>query len=227
MAWGPTPSAPGTLVTADNAAVTPGAPASIPAGSILFAFGAHRQRSTVTWADSLSWQQLLNARGMCLFAKVAVGSDTMTQLTPSGGSAGNRCGAGGFYVEGGNTTLASLLHASADQTNASADATNETPALTISINDTLVLYMGVYANNLMESAQPNSSTKILEINNGTNGGITAIVSYEIQTTAANISASAFNYIGSAALHASAVVALTVANNIIIPKVMYTKLMEGY
>lgn len=217
MAWG-TPSAAGTIVTADNAAVTPGAPASIPAGSILFAFGAHRQRSTVTWTDSLGWQEIIDARGMCLFAKVAAGGDTMTQLTPSGGSAGNRCGAAGFYITGGNTTLASLLHAGADQTNASADATCETPALTISVNDTIVIYGGIYANNLTESTQPNSATKLLEINNGTSGGITAILSYQIQTTAANISASAFNYIGSAANHASFVVSLTAAGNVIIPKV---------
>jgi hypothetical protein len=77
----------GTAAHASNASVAPGVPASIAAGDVLLMLAAIRNSGAGAPATPAGWSKLVDAGNMCLFGKIAGGSESSPTVTFTGGVA--------------------------------------------------------------------------------------------------------------------------------------------
>lgn len=215
VAWGAwsTPGTPTAWVSTQNAAVTPTSPSCSAGSHILVVFASRSQ--SATWTATGSFTEIADAQGIALYAKVAVGSDTMPTGTPTGAGATDPAMSTAFCASGGETTLGSLLAYSGNQTNGTADATVDTPAVTATAAGALKLWIGVHRDNNFDVATsfPTGSTAFSsngEYPIATWADATAIMAYAVDSGTNNISASNFTLQVAGAASQSLVVGLAAA-----------------
>lgn len=215
LAWGAwsTPGTPTAWTSTQNSAVTPTSPSCSVGSHILVVFASRSQ--SATWTATGSFTEIADAQGISLYAKVAVGSDTMPTGTPSGAGATDPAMSTAFCASGGETTLGSLLSYSGNQTNATSDATVDTPAVTATAAGALKLWIGVHRDNSFDVATsfPTGSTAFSsngEYPIATWADATAIIAYAVDSGTNNISASNFTLQVTGAASQSLVVGLAAA-----------------
>lgn len=77
----------GTASQANNTSITPGVPAGVVAGDLLLMLVAIRNSGTGTPNTPSGWTKLVDAGNVCLFGKVAGGSESAPTVTFTGGVA--------------------------------------------------------------------------------------------------------------------------------------------
>lgn len=156
--------------------------------------------TTDTWSTvSSGWEKLTTteSNGFCQFRKRAPNtSESTPTFTRSGSSSAMAAHIAVF--RGLHSTLASLVEdvATAGDGSVSNDIATGSPG-TPTEDACLVLYSGKWHDNIggASFSAPAGSTKLHETQISTGSGLTAVSSYAIQTTAANVSAASFNNSG--------------------------------
>lgn len=177
---------------ANYAAVTPGAPASRASGNTLVLL-SHVRNAVASFTGYGSWALLGShtASQSTVWAHAITddGALSMPTLTPTGGAAGQTCLAVVYNFSGGLADAASLVAHSTTRTNATPDQTVETPALTITTPNTLVLHAFAQgdANTTVSGNAAGFTLATLESSSlGSNSCLG--LCYQIQTTATNLNA---------------------------------------
>lgn len=155
----PTFVAAGTAAHADNASVTPGLPAGLTAGDVLFLVAAIRNTGTGTVNTPSGYSQVASVGGLALLVKEAGASEAAPTVTFSGGAAGATCTAQLAAFRN-----VSLARANANgQNNASAQNIGF-PALTLPNPDAthLVIHVGWKQDDWTSVATLSGSTEIGE-----------------------------------------------------------------
>lgn len=153
-----------------------------------------------TWSTASSgWEKLTTteSNGICKFRKTAVStSEAAPTFTRSGSSSAMIAQISVF--RGLHATLASLVEdvATGGDGTASNDIATASPG-TPTEDACLVMYDGKWHDNIggASFSAPAGSTKLHETQISTGSGLTAVSSYAIQTTAANVGASSFDNSG--------------------------------
>lgn len=197
----------GTTVEADNATVTPDFGSTAQASDIALAFGAIRTGTTGRTLSASGYSTIASYGGsgqqpMYLFGKVAAASEAAPSVVPAGGAAGDVVQAVGILLRGAMTNLASIVHSSATSSNSSSASTPiNTPALTITEDNCLVLVLVTYQLDATSfgAFDPAAGTWEQKVfTSTTTGGNQAIAVYvSEQTTAASLSASTISISGQA------------------------------
>lgn len=183
----------GTATHADNAAVTPGAPAGVVTGNLIVVFAAIRigGGTLATPSGYVRWPVFADDSHMAVFAKVAASNgEAMPSIVPSGGAAGDTVSAqatrwgGTFYdpaatpVRWGNSALA-------------LGADIPYPATRSIYDNSLVLYLGWRSDDWTSVATIAGATEIGEPSTTTGSDQGLVWDYLIQTTPTDIAAGTF------------------------------------
>lgn len=200
----------GTASHANNANVTPGAPASISAGNLLLVFAAIRNSGAGVPDTPAGYTRLpvfpsdANAQ---VFAKIAVGGDTAPTISFTGGVANADTSAQMIRLAGKWHDPANIAVAYGSTLNPSAQDISY-PATRIVTDNCIVLYLGWKQDDWTSVAAIGGATEIGEPSTTTGDDQGIVWDYVIQTTAADIPPGTFTVTGGAsAISRGAVIAL--------------------
>lgn len=201
----------GTKGEADYAAITPGMPASRASGNTLILV-SHIRNSAASFTGYGSWQQLGTVSAsahLWVHAITDDGSMSAPTLTPTGGSSGHTCLAQIHAFSGGLTDVANIIaHGPATQANGNSDTTIETPALTVTFADTLIVLAFAHNDDQTSVDNPTGSNPWVAgtLVNSALGSDSAIgMKYIVQTTAMSIATDTLTVSGAGSAVSSAIV----------------------
>lgn len=184
----------GTATHAVNAAVTPGAPASIAAGDLLVLVAAIRNSGAGVPNTPSGWTRVPmfeTASNVQMFIKVAAGSDTMPSVTFAGGVANadtsaQCCRITGKWHSAANVAARAGI-ASASCLNASAqDIQCPGVSLTNIVDNSIIFYVGWKQDDWTSVATPAGYTEIAEASTTTGDDQAFVWGYKVQATRAFI-----------------------------------------
>lgn len=198
MAWAY--GATGTAATSDDAragsgGITPALPSGVTAGQLLLWAGMRRPATGGGWDAAPAGLSEIGSTAdneLKLWGKIAGSSESaVTFSTPESNVVMMQTA----RFTGAPASIASIVHQIAlGGSGASLVEDIDTPALTITVPETLVIYLGAASwDNWVAGTNPNSSSTIGHTNYaGTYANGWLSWSYAIQTTAANVAASKFD-----------------------------------
>lgn len=185
----------GTAAHANNASVTPGAPASRAAGDLLLMPAAIRTTSGLVTEPS-GYSTLWTSGNVKVFARIATNTAAdLPTVSFTGGAAGDDTSAQIARFTGLFSNVSSLLVNSVSATNGSAQDI-AVPGIKARWDNCLGLYIGWKQDDYTSVTSP--GTEISEASTVTGNDQSFVWSYVIQTTAALINASTFTVTGGAA-----------------------------
>lgn len=184
-----------SAATAGDGGLTVSLPSGVTAGQLLLVAAMRRPDTGQTWASGPSGYTELGSDAqnqLKLWGKIAGSSESNPNIIAT---EGNVAMAQAARFTGAPASIASIVHNLAiggSDYNLVEDI--DTPALTITVPETLVIYLGAASwSNWVAGTNPNSSSTIGHTNyTGTYADGWLAWSYAIQTTAANIAASKFD-----------------------------------
>lgn len=194
----------GSAALANNASVTPGLPAGWASGDLLVMLAGTR---TGTVNTPSGWTSLSASGGMAVLGRIARSADTAPTVTFTGGSANSDTMARIAAFRGTDQNIATVVHASAVQGNASAQNIS-TPALTITADGCAVIRAAYKRDDWTNISTPSGYTMI-------GASATDMVStagddagefwcYKIETTASSLSSGSHTVTGGASATSVAV-----------------------
>lgn len=182
---------------AGGATITPGTPAGVAAGDLLLCFVYARQ---TTSSVSVPGYELLDTTAtsgrLTVYGRIATGGGDIPTITVTQSNAGyvhtQIARFTGSYTTIGTAGADILDQAAAETTGTANDIVTGTQS-TPSVDGCLILYVGAKLNDVgAASALPNGSS-LISNNSDVTSSLTSIWSYTIQTTAASVGASSFDF----------------------------------
>lgn len=194
----------GARAESNYAAITPGMPAARASGNTLVLL-SHIRNSAASFTGYGAWQEIGTVSAsahLWVHAITDDGSMSAPTLTPTGGSSGHTCLAQIFAFGGGLADVSNIIaHGPATSVNSTVDQTVETPALTITIGDTLVLCAFAHNDDNTSVDNPTGTNPWVAaqyVNSALGADSSIGLKYIVQTTATSIGADTFTVSGAAA-----------------------------
>jgi hypothetical protein len=177
--------------------ISPGAPSGLTTGNLILLLVYTRQ--TNTGVTAAGFQQLVSvSTRLRVFARIATGTEDTPVVTVTQSNSGyvhaQYARFSGSYPSVGVSGADILQQAAATATASANDIITAALGSTPGTNGCLIIYAGSKLNDMTATAssRPNSSTLIAE-NRDVTSSLTSVWSYTIQTTAAAVGASLFDY----------------------------------
>lgn len=190
----------------DNASLAPALPVGWQEGNLLIGIGAIRNTSAFMSGATGGYDWMINAESnVRLFWKIAGSSESAPTVSFSGGSAGDTTSAVMLAVPGKFNSLSTgvVLHRWAGALNASAQNVAY-PGLPVGAADCLILYVAWKQDDYTSATSP--GTELIEASTTTGNDQSLTISYQIQTTATNITPGSFTITGGASAVSRGIVA---------------------
>lgn len=210
----------GAVSHANNASVTPGLPAGLATGDLMFMLVAIRSTGGAAPNTPTGWWPLSSSTNVALYAKLAGAGEAAPTVTFSGGAAGDDTSGqiAAFRPSSPLLTTLSpgdLLSVEAWQTNASGQdiAYRPVPLVDGFTDNALILYLGWKQDDWTSVASPGTEIDEPDTVTGNDQGI--VWAYQIQTTRTAVAPGSFTVTGgAAAVSKSAVVVVNLRHQLV-------------